>query len=74
MYIKRTEKRTTMAMVNCSTCGGSGQQVCSHCGGQGQVWHDEGFLTAAGNYTCAECGGAGSNTCVECGGTGQIEV
>jgi len=72
--------------IECSQCGGDGEEECRWCDGGGEVScpicdgsgeDEEGErcdeCSGTGAVECPDCNGSGQETCSECDGSGEIE-
>ena len=57
--------------VECTYCGGSGEDRCEECDGSGEV--ECGSCEGTKKEECYECDGSGAETCGECDGDGKVE-
>jgi|688.fasta_scaffold572498_1 hypothetical protein len=57
--------------VECTYCGGSGEDRCEECDGSGEV--ECGSCEGTKKEECYECDGSGAETCNDCDGDGKVE-
>jgi hypothetical protein len=58
--------------VECTYCGGSGEERCDSCDGSGEI--ECRSCDGTGKEECYECDGSGAETCGNCDGDGKDEV
>jgi hypothetical protein len=63
---------TSRKEVECTYCGGSGEDRCDSCDGSGEI--ECRSCDGTGKEECYECDGSGAETCGNCDGDGKDEV
>lgn len=62
---------TSRKEVDCTYCGGSGEERCDSCDGDGKI--ECRSCDGTGKEECFDCDGSGVESCGECDGDGKVE-